>query len=157
MFVWRKGKRGVILIPVESFIRTESAPGGLMWSHSATTNTEWIQCCNQTYFLPLKLPAQTALFYLEIHPPQYSAIFVMIVQLQLHMRNFTQYGFCHFFFFILVPLSPFKSDIFFSVSLWRKNHLTFISSSQPWCNPALPQSLPGSRCLFLFVFFFFFL
>lgn len=59
-----------------------------MRSHGATANAEWIQRCNQIYFLPLKLPAQTARLHLGIHRPQYN--FLMIVKLQFHQRNVTK-------------------------------------------------------------------
>lgn len=75
------------LFSVESFIRADSGPGGEMWSHGATTSTEWIQLCIQTYFLSLKLPARTALFHLEIHQPRLGTMFVMIVQLRFHMEK----------------------------------------------------------------------
>lgn len=152
MFVQRKGKQRVIqcyLIPVEPFIRAESAPGGLMWSHGATTNTERIQRGNQTYFLPLKLPAEPALFHLEIHPLRYNTMFVMIVQLHFHMRNFTKYSptiFC------VALLSLLKCDFFFSLLFWRKNH--FILHFQLlWYNPALPRWVLRSHCPSLFVLF----
>lgn len=106
---------------LESFISAKSGPGGLMWSHGATTNTAWIQCCSWTYFLSLELPAQTALFHLEIHRPQCTTIFVMIVQLQLPERNFTKYS--SKFFCILVLLSIFKSEIVF---------FTFILKEKPF-------------------------
>lgn len=54
MFVQWNGKQGAFrccFISVESFIRDESAPGGQMWCHGATTNREWIQHCNQTFFI----------------------------------------------------------------------------------------------------------
>lgn len=145
-----KGKQGVTqcYLPVESFIRAESAPGGLMWSHGATANTEWIQRCNQAYFLSLKLPAQTALLHLEIHPPQYNTIFVMIVQLQFHMRNFTKYSSA---IFVSWCRSLFKRFLFFFHFYFERKSFNF--HFQPWYYPALPQWMLGSHCPFLFVLF----
>lgn len=152
MFVQRKGKQRVIqcyLIPVEPFIRAESAPGGLMWSHGATTNTERIQRGNQTYFLPLKLPAEPALFHLEIHPLRYNTMFVMIVQLHFHMRNFTKYSptiFC------VALLSLLKCDIFFFTFILKEKsfHLTFPALMIQSCFAKMGAqvTLPFSFCAF---------
>lgn len=147
MFVQWNGKQGVFvrfLISVESFIRAESAPGGQMWSHGATTNTEWIQRCNQTFFilkiscpdciLPFRNPSNT------IQHSVCNDCTALVSHEKLH-KEFS-YNSCG-----ILLLSLFKSDIF-SLLFWAKNRFNF-HFQLSWCNPAFTQWLLRSHYPFL--------